>query len=311
LQEIAADSTAQSIARIEAQMSATAERQRSKQAKWDEFASHLRTLNRFVPIESGEQFDRIQSEISAQQGLIKGNRDSAQEKQVQQLLERQRAIDDRARVAADMETLRKHRVLIPREFVTIRVAVCAATKIQAGDLPFAGELIEVKGEHRDWTGAIERLLHQFGVSLLVPERHYVAVAEFINRQHLGLRFTFHRVPTVTAVRADTFGDVTRVAGRLNFRDEHPLSGWVKSEVSRRFNHVCCPDVNRLKEVDYGITREGLIRDGPTRHTKDDRRAVNDATNFVLGWSVEDRMRALIAACWQADRRKNKSTQKAA
>lgn len=311
LQEIAADSTAQSIARIEAQMSATAERQKSKQTKWEEFANHLRTLNRFVRIETGEQFDRVQSEVSAQQGLVKGNRDSAQEKQVQQLLERQRAVDDRARVAAELETLRKHRVLIPREFVTIREAVCAATKIQEADLPFAGELIEVKSEHREWTGAIERLLHQFGVSLLVPERHYVAVAEFINRQHLGLRFTFHRVPSVSALRADGLGDATRVAGRLNFRDEHPLSGWVKSEVSRRFNHVCCADVNRLKEVDYGITREGLIRDGPTRHTKDDRRAVNDATNFVLGWSVVDKIRALTAAFEQADKREKQSTQKAA
>ena len=128
------------------------------------------------------------------------------------------------------------------------------------------------------------MLHQFGVSLLVPERHYIAVSEFINRQHLGLRFTFHRVSSASASRSDSFGDATRVAGRLNFRDEHPLAGWVKSEVVAAFNHICCADVNRLKEVDYGITREGLIRDGPTRHTKDDRRAVNDATQ-LRSWLV--------------------------
>jgi uncharacterized protein YPO0396 len=311
LQEIAADSTAQSIARIEAQMSAADERRKSKLAKWSEFAGYLRTLNRLVPVESPEQFQRVQSEVSAQQGLLKGNRDSAQEKQVQQLMERQRALDDRNRVAGELETLRKHRVLIPREFVAIREAVCLATKVPIGDLPFAGELMEVKAEHREWTGAIERLLHQFGVSLLVPERHYIAVSEFINRQHLGLRFTFHRVASASASRTDSFSDASRVAGRLNFRDEHSLAGWVKSEVSRRFNHVCCADVNRLKEVDYGITREGLIRDGPTRHTKDDRRAVNDATNYVLGWSVEDKIRALTAAFEQADMREKQATQKAA
>lgn len=83
-----------------------------------------------------------------------GNRESAQEKQVQQLLERQRAIDDRATSSAELETLRKHRVLIPREFVTIRESVCAATKVPVQDLPFAGELIEVRAEHRDWTGAL-------------------------------------------------------------------------------------------------------------------------------------------------------------
>ena len=85
-----------------------------------------------------------------------------------------------------------------------------AAHVPVEDLPFAGELIEVKAEHREWTGAIERLLHQFGVSLLVPERHYVAVSEFINRQHLGLRFTFHRVSSAAASRTDTSSDSTRV-----------------------------------------------------------------------------------------------------
>lgn len=311
LQEIAADSTAQSIARIEAQMSATDERRKSKLTKWNEFAGHLKILNQLVPVESPEQFERVQSEASAQKGLLKGNRDSAQDKQVQQLMERQRAMDDRSRVAGELETLRKHRVLIPREFVGIREAVCLATKVPVEDLPFAGELMEIRSDHREWTGAIERLLHQFGVSLLVPERHYIAVSEFINRQHLGLRFTFHRVVSASVSRTDSLGDATRVAGRLNFRDEHSLAGWVKNEVSRRFNHVCCADVNRLKEVDYGITREGLIRDGPTRHTKDDRRAVNDATNYVLGWSVEDKIRALTVAFEQADKREKQATLKAA
>lgn len=310
IQEIAADSTAQSIARIEAQLTSTNERRKIKLDRWNAFACHLRTLSQLVPIESPDQFDRVREEVSAKQGLVKGNRDSAQDKQVQQLIERQRAIDDRASRSGELETLRKHRVLIPREFVAIREAVCTAARIPVADLPFAGELIEVKGEHRNWTGAIERLLHQFGVSLLVPERHYVAVADFINRQHLGLRFTFHRVPSLTAMRADSIGDAARVAGRLNFRDEHSLAGWVKGEVSRRFNHVCCADVNRLKEVDYGITREGLIRDGQTRHTKDDRRAINDATNFVLGWSVEDKIRALTTAFEQADKREKQATQKA-
>ncbi len=55
----------------------------------------------------------------------------------------------------------------------------------------------------------------------------------------------------------------------------------------------------------------MIRDGPTRHTKDDRRAVNDATNYVLGWSVEDKIRALTAAYEQADMREKQATQKAA
>lgn len=310
LQEIAADSTAQSISRIEAQMSVATERQKTKLTRWNELANHLRTLNRFIPIESSEQFERVKADVSDQQGLVKGNRNSAQDKQVRELMERQRAVDDRARVANELETLRKHHVLIPRKFVAIREMVCLATEIPVEDLPFAGELMKVKDEYREWTGAIERLLHQFGLSLLVPEGYYIAVADFINRQHLGQRFTFHRVASTFTSRANSLNDTTRVASRIHFRNEHSLTEWVKNEVARRFNHICCANVNRLKEVDYGITREGLIRDGPTRHTKDDRQSVNDATNYVLGWSVEDKIRALTTAFEQADKREKQAMQKA-
>ena len=45
-------------------------------------------------------------------------------------------------------------------------------------MPFAGELIEVRNVYADWTGAIERLLRAFGLSLLVPEQLYRPAAGF-------------------------------------------------------------------------------------------------------------------------------------
>lgn len=316
LQEIAADKTQQSIQRIESQVETANERLKNRQQRWQEFSGHLKTLNKARAVESDEQFARVRTEVEQQKGLLEGNRAGADDKRVKLLIEKQQAEGERSRVANELEGLRRHRVLIPSEFVAIREAVSAATRIPADELPFAGELMEVKTEFREWTGAIERLLHQFGVSLLVPEQHYLSVAKFINERHLsvdgrGIRFTFHRVPAqVPAFRTDYLGDRERVPSRLNFRDNHALVGWVKSEVARRFNHVCCANVQRLKEVDFGLTCEGLIRDGPTRHTKDDRRAVNDATNFILGWSVEDKIKALTAAYQQAEKKAVTAGQKA-
>lgn len=311
LQEIAADKTQQSLQRIESQMEAANERLTNRQQRWREFSGHLKTLNKIQAVESDEQFARVRTEVEEQKGLLDGNRAAADDKRVKLLVEKQQAESERGRVATELEALRKHRVLIPSEFVAIREAVSTVTHIPSEELPFAGELMDVKTEFREWTGAIERLLHQFGVSLLVPERHYLSVAKFINERHLGIRFTFHRVPAqVPAFRTDHLADRDRVPGRLNFRDDHALIGWVKAEVARRFNHICCADVQRLKEVDFGLTREGLIRDGPTRHTKDDRRAVNDATNYVLGWSVEDKIKALTAAFQQAEKKAAAAGQKA-
>ncbi len=60
-------------------------------------------------------------------------------------------------------------------------------------------------------------------------------------------------------------------------------------------------LSRLKEVDYGITPKGLIRNGPSQHVKDDRRAVNDIANYVLGWSTEAKVRALSLEFEKAER----------
>ncbi len=301
--EIDADETQQSIERLGLQMETANERLGNRQQRWTEFARNLKTLNRAQSVESDEQFVRVRNETQQQRGLLEGNRTAADEKRLKQLIEKQQAETERERLGRELQSLRDKRVLIPSDFVASREAVSAATGVPADDLPFAGELMGVRPEYRDWTGAIERLLHQFGVSLLVPERHYLPVAKFMNERHLGIRFTFHKVPAQLPVfRADLLTDRERVAGRLNFRQDAPLVAWVKAEVTRRFNHACCADVARLKEVDYGLTREGLIRDGPTRHTKDDRRAVNDATNYVLGWSVEAKIKALTTAFQQAEKR---------
>lgn len=194
--------------------------------------------------------------------------------------------------------LERRRVLIPDDFQNIRDMVCGHTGIESEQLPFAGELVEVMPEHEEWTGVIERLMHNFGVSMLVPERHYQKVVPLINRQRLcdvsgrrGIRFLFQRVPDMPIHEDRTRADGNTVAGRLNYRTEHPVSGWVAGEVRRFFHHVCCRDPQELERQGHGITREGLIRSG-TRHVKDDREHVDDRTNYVLGWSPQKKIEAL-------------------
>jgi uncharacterized protein YPO0396 len=111
-------------------------------------------------------------------------------------------------------------------------------------------------------------------------------------------------------RPGVLGDEDRVPARLNFKD-HVLSTWVTAEVCRRLSHVCCRDEEHLREVDYGITREGLIRNGPTQHIKDDRRAVNDITSYVLGWSIESKIKAVEKAAALAERNGRDAGERAA
>ncbi len=82
---------------------------------------------------------------------------------------------------------------IPADQVALRTALCAALDIGETELPFAGELVQVREEERDWEGAAERLLRNFGLSLLVPDAHYAAVTDWVDRTHLRGRLVYYRV----------------------------------------------------------------------------------------------------------------------
>ncbi len=198
---------------------------------------------------------------------------------------------------AELESVERHRVNIPREFLAIRSHIAQAVGVTTETMPFAGELMEVRSTYEDWTGAIERLLRGFGLSLLVPEHLYRPAAQFINSTRLGLRLTFHRVPHQAVAPPSLSND--RVPGRLEFRSDHPLHLWIAGELVRRFNHRCCESIAELETVDRGLTREGLIRDG-TRHVKDDVRSVDDPSARILGWSTDRKIAALRTQIAEAE-----------
>jgi uncharacterized protein YPO0396 len=192
-------------------------------------------------------------------------------------------------VREELASVEENKVNIPRNFLGVRLRLCETLKVDTNTMPFAGELIEVKAEYVEWAGAIERLLHGFGLSLLVPEHLYRPAAEFINSTMLNLRLTFHPVPARVPVPPHPSNEL--VPGRLSFRIDHSLHSWVIAELARRFNYRCCQTVAELERVEKGLTRQGLIRDR-SRHVKDDSRSIDDAKDRILGWSTERKIAAL-------------------
>ena len=223
----------------------------------------------------------------------------AEEKRAERRLQQELALRERSEKIAELESVERNRVNIPREFLAIRSRIAEALRTGAETMPFAGELMEVRESYADWTGAIERLLRGFGLSLLVPEQLYRPAAEFINGSMLGLRLVFHRVPQRGMLPPNLSND--RVPGRLDFRTDHPFHLWVATELVRRFNHRCCSSIAELEGTERGITREGLVRDG-TRHIKDDGKPVDDPTARILGWTTYRKITALRQQILASERR---------
>lgn len=286
------DETGRRLKDIERDMREATQNRNIKMAVLDGLKRQLGLLQHPGALETKDQFEAMRRKILTDRGPLESNLLNFQQKQLEHGVSKKRAEEDRERIAKEAESVRNNKVLIPENLMRIRGLICQKTGIADTDLPFAGELMEVRPEFREWTGVIERLLRNFGTSLLVPDKCYFEVAKYINHHHLGTRLVFFRVPSAPpTIRTDFLNDPKRVPARIVYNEAKPLAEWVKSEVVRRFSHTCCDNIQALNQLDFGITREGLIRDG-TRHVKDDRSQINDRSQYVLGWNTQAKLAAL-------------------
>ncbi len=153
--------------------------------------------------------------------------------------------------------------------------------------------IAVSEDQADWEGAAERLLHSFALSVLVPDEHYAAVSDWIDGNHLKDRVVYFRVPEPSRLR-DTpaaYGPRT-LAAKLVIKDS-PFAPWLEHEIVRRASHDCVESMAEFRRASRAITKSGQIKGGGGRHEKDDRFRIDDRGRYVLGWSNQRKLDALL------------------
>jgi uncharacterized protein YPO0396 len=205
---------------------------------------------------------------------------------------RVRGFEERKReIEAEVESLRHRRSNIPAAILELRDRLCQEVGLSAEELPFAGELLQVREEERDWEGAIERLLHNFGLSLLVPNEHYRAVAEWVDRSNLRGRLVYYRV-VERREAAPLELHPTSLVRKLAIRSDSAFYGWLERALAQRFDYACCSDLDQFRRERKAVTRAGQSKSVGERHEKDDRHAIDDASRYVLGWSNAAKIAAL-------------------
>lgn len=194
-------------------------------------------------------------------------------------------------LTAEITSLKARRSNIPAEQVAMRTALCQALGLPEADMPFAGELLQVRDDEREWEGAAERLLRNFGLSLLVPDEHYPAVVNWVDNTHLKGRLVYFRVrqnvrSEHTALHRDS------LARKLVIKPDSPFYDWLARELAHRFDLACCITQEQFRRETRAITRTGQIKAPGERHEKDDRHRLDDRSRYVLGWSNTAKIAAL-------------------
>ena len=204
--------------------------------------------------------------------------------------------DEAAEVNGELRSLQARKSNIPARDLEVRARLCHELRLTEEALPFVGELIAVRDGEADWEGAAERLLRGFALSVLVPEGHYTAVSDWINGHHLNGRIVYYRVPDQATVRRISPPDrgTDTLAAKLDVKDSPQFAPWLERELAHRADVVCVKSTAEFRREQKAITKSGQVKVGGGRHEKDDRFRIDDRSRYVLGWTNERKVEALLS-----------------
>ena len=193
-------------------------------------------------------------------------------------------------LSGEINSLKARRSNVPAEQIRMRTALCQALDLPEDEMPYAGELLQVREDEQDWEGAAERLLRNFGLSLLVPDVHYQRVSDWVDRTHLRARLVYFRVRASRSELPAPGPD--SLVRKLAIKPDSPFYDWLEHELARRFDVACCLTGEQFRREARAVTRTGQLKSPGGRHEKDDRHRIDDRRRYVLGWTNREKIAVL-------------------
>lgn len=170
----------------------------------------------------------------------------------------------------------------------LREDISVDTGIPSAEMPFLGELIDIKESEALWRGAIERSLAFDRLRFIVDQKHRKAVTEAISRRHTGLRVGVE--VGVANSGANTSFDPNSFLRKLEWA-QHPFRDWLKRFLVDR-TLECVDSVEAMQTKPYSMTITGLIQRKIGSFEKNDAHRIDDVSKWYTGFSNSARIERL-------------------
>lgn len=162
------------------------------------------------------------------------------------------------KVHDERERTSRTRGSIPVHLDESRALLAQAAGLSPADLPFVGELIEVRTEFEPWREAFNLALGGFARTLLIDVAHLAAFRSAINTIRTPERLNYEGVHTGLAEARDA--EPVTLPGRLDYLPT-PFTGWLRQRLQERFGYVCVDSSSQLGEHQKALTISGQVSQG--------------------------------------------------
>ncbi len=196
---------------------------------------------------------------------------------------------DFGEASRELESLRQRKSNIPRKNLDVRRRITEALDIPETEIPFVGELVRVKETELLWESAIERLMRNFGLDMLVSETYYKSLNQYVNHTNLYTKIVYHRVPEKIASALSVSDHPKSLIAKLEIKSDTLFYDWIARHIRKAYNYICAEELKDFERLDKALTPTGLIKNFG-KHQKDDRRFVTDKANYIFGWDNAEKIR---------------------
>lgn len=192
-------------------------------------------------------------------------------------------------IKEELDSLGTRNSNIPADRIRLREEIASALHIPISQLPFVGELIQIKKAEKEvWEMAIEQLLRPFALNMLVSKEHIYAVDRYVNALRLSMPFSHTKI-SATGEYIRTKKEGITVIDKLEIKEGYEFTNALLQKLNS-FDYVCLPNTDNFEKHKFAITPEALIKRDENRTKNAAKRTTQ--SDFVLGWSNEEKKREL-------------------
>ncbi|MBO7570904.1 MAG: AAA family ATPase [Bacteroidales bacterium] len=207
-----------------------------------------------------------------------------------------------------LEMLQKNKNNISGREAEIRDLILQEIGATPAEIPFIGELIRVKVNEKKWENTIEKILHNFALRLIVPEKYYKEVNQFVNSNNLKGRIQYQKFTETDSLRRFQELPQNCLLSKIEFNPKSKYSQWVEDVIFNNYNYACVSNLDEFYQYkEKAATIEGLIKSTRNKHEKDDRPHTNSRENYVLGWDNKEKMASIRALVKELQEQQKQTT----
>ncbi len=250
--------------------------------------------------DTADEFWNLREELLAQAtellAKVERNREASTDAEYAQKATRI-ARDD---VAKELKRVEHVGSALPEFALAMRDHICAAIKVDAAELPYIAELLDLRPGQTRWRLAVEKVLRGVGLRLLVPDQHWEKVLRFVNETDMRGRLQLHHVRAKFLGAEPAEPEPNTLADKLFPVDpKHLCAAEAVDVITGAGDHVCVDTPDVFSRFRRAVTDTGLYKDSDRLAVKDDRRPVK-LSEYLYQGDVTAKINALTVELTAAE-----------